>query len=217
MSDKKLIHIVDDDAAVRQSLSYMLPSFGFDVRVYETGTAFVGQVTGVEPGCILLDLRMPDMGGLEVQARLNDRGITLPVIMLTGHGDVATTVVAMRGGAYDFIEKPFELDVLLEEIEGAFLRHDAGAEAARGGQEARLLIASLSQREQEVLRGLVMGKQNKVIAHDLSISPRTIEVYRANLMEKLDVRSLSEALRLAFSAGLFEPPPEHRGALVAKE
>jgi two-component system response regulator FixJ len=204
MTDQRTIHIVDDEESIRRSASFMLKTSGFQVHAYESGPAFLKVAARVEPGCILLDVRMPDMDGLEVQAELNARGIAMPVIVLTGHGDIGTAVTAMRGGAYDFIEKPFEKDVLFAAIEGAFGRLEKGARGVANEQEARVRIAALTPREQDVLRGLVMGKPNKVIAHDLSISPRTVEVYRASLMTKLHLRSLSEALRLAFSAGFFD-------------
>jgi two-component system response regulator FixJ len=142
------------------------------------------------------------MDGLEVQAELNQRGIAMPVIVLTGHGDINTAVVAMKAGASDFIEKPFEMEVLAQAIDIAFMRLDEGAAASSHRQVAQVRIAALSRREQDVLHGLVAGRPNKLIAYDLGISPRTVEVYRAALMSKLGVRSLSEALRIAFAAGM---------------
>ncbi len=146
------------------------------------------------------------MDGLEVQAELNARGIAMPVIVLTGHGDIGTAVTAMKGGAVDFIEKPFEKAVLLKAIETAFHRLYRTGEAVASEQEAQVRLAALTQREQDVLRGLVRGHPNKTIAYDLGISPRTVEVHRANVMSKLGVRSLSEALRIAFAAGLEGEP-----------
>jgi len=204
MTDKRIIHIVDDEDSVRRSAAFMLRTSGFEVHAYESGVEFLKLVARAEPGCILLDVRMPHMDGLEVQAELNARGVIMPVIVMTGHGDIGTAVAAMRGGAYDFIEKPFEKDMLLAAIDGALQRLAKGVRGTANEQEARVRIAGLSPREQDVLRGLVLGKPNKVIAHDLSISHRTIEVYRAGLMTKLGVRSLSEALRLAFAAGIFD-------------
>ena len=202
MSEAQIIHLVDDDDAVRRSAGFMLRTSGFEVHAYASGVEFLAEVKRVAPGCILLDVRMPEMDGLEVQAELNARGITMPVIVLTGHGDITTAIAAMKGGASDFIEKPFEKEVLLQAIEAAFARLAQGARAAAIAHDARVRINALTQREQDVLRGLVSGKPNKVIAYDLGISPRTVEVYRANLMGKLGVRSLSEALRIAFAAGL---------------
>jgi two-component system response regulator FixJ len=172
------------------------------VTTFGSGTDFLKEARDLEPGCVLLDIRMPEMDGLEVQRRMNDRGIEHPVIMLTGHGDITTAVEAMKCGAVDFLEKPFEKAQLVSALNAAFSRlHDRDA-AHASREEAKLRIAVLTPREQDVLRGLVRGHPNKTIAYDLGISPRTVEVHRANLMTKLDVQSLSDALRLAFSAGL---------------
>ena len=201
MEDKRVVHIVDDEDAIRRSASFMLKTSGFDVLSYPSGVAFLKAIGRDAPGCVLLDVRMPEMDGLEVQQAMADRGIAMPVIVLTGHGDVTIAVRAMKGGAVDFIEKPFEKAVLLEAIAAAF---DQIAQANGHGlraEAAKVLIAKLTGREQDVLRGLVQGMPNKTIAYDLGISPRTVEVHRANLMSKLGVRSLSEALRIGFSAG----------------
>lgn len=202
MTEHRLIHIVDDEEAIRKSASFMLSTSGFEVETHEDGVAFLDAAATAKPGCVLLDVRMPQMGGLEVQAELNRRGITFPVIVLTGHGDITTAVEAMKAGAVDFIEKPFEKSKLLDAIGRAFDRLDRTSEAASSEQEARDRMAALTGREVDVLRGLVRGHPNKTIAFDLGISPRTVEVHRANLMAKLGVRSLSEALRIAFAAGL---------------
>lgn len=202
MTEKRTVHLVDDEESVRRSTGFMLRTSGFEVRAYASGVEFLRTAKEAEPGCVLLDVRMPEMDGLEVQAELNACGVTLPVIVLTGHGDITTAVAAMKGGAVDFIEKPFEKDVLLKALESAFRRLDRQDEAETSQQEARVRIAALTQREQDVLRGLVRGHPNKTIAYDLGISPRTVEVHRANVMSKLGVRSLSEALRIAFAAGL---------------
>ena len=204
MSEPPIIHLVDDDDAVRRSAGFMLKTAGFQVRSYASGVEFLAEVKNAEPGCILLDVRMPEMDGLEVQAELNKRGVAMPVIVMTGHGDVTTAIAAMKGGATDFIEKPFEKDVLFQALETAAARLAQGNRAASTAHEAHVRISALTQREQDVLRGLVGGKPNKVIAYDLGISPRTVEVYRANVMSKLGVRSLSEALRIAFAAGLMD-------------
>jgi two-component system response regulator FixJ len=202
MTGQRTIHIVDDEEAIRKSAGFMLRTSGFEVETYADGVAFLDAVKGAAPGCILLDVRMPGMDGLEVQAELNARGVPMPVIVLTGHGDISTAVVAMKGGAVDFIEKPFEKTVLLDAIERAFERLDQKVEAATSEQDAKTRLSVLTQREVDVLRGLVRGHPNKTIAYDLGISPRTVEVHRANLMAKLGVGSLSEALRIAFGAGL---------------
>lgn len=197
-----LIYVVDDDEAIRRSLSFMLKTSGFAVQSFSGGIPFLKDAAALEQGCVLLDVRMPDMDGLEVQRELRARGILLPVIIMTGHGDVGMAVAAMKAGATDFIEKPFEKAALLDAIAAAnaqvAMHRDAGAR--RDEAQARLNI--LTDREREVLNGLVEGLPNKSIAYDLGISPRTVEIHRANLMQKLDVRSLSEALRIAFQAGL---------------
>lgn len=202
MSQPRLIHIVDDEDSVRRSASFMLKTSGFAVQGWPSGVAFLKEARNVEPGCILLDVRMPEMDGLEVQQALHERGIAMPVIILTGHGDVSIAVRAMKAGAVDFIEKPFERDVLLAAIEAAFERLDASSSASSRAEEAEVVLAALSPREREVLEGLAQGLPNKTIAYDLGISARTVEVHRANVMSKLGARSLSEALRIAFAAGL---------------
>jgi len=202
MSERRLIHIVDDEESIRKSTSFMLRTSGFDVKTHVSGVAFLKEARHAAPGCVLLDIRMPEMDGLAVQAAMNERGVAMPVVVLTGHGDISTAVQAMKGGAVDFLEKPFEKARLLAAIDAAFGRLDRHDEAAASEQQAELRIAALTPREQDVLRGLARGHPNKTIAYDLGISPRTVEVHRANLMTKLEVRSLSEALRLAFAAGI---------------
>ncbi|MGN7997409.1 response regulator transcription factor [Sphingomonas sp. 22176] len=202
MSERKRIHLVDDEESVRRSTSFMLRTSGYDVDTYGSGVDFLGKVGDAKPGCILLDVRMPEMDGIEVQAELAKRGVKLPVIVLTGHGDVGTAVAAMKGGAIDFLEKPFEKGALVEALERGFERLEEGDAALASQAEAARRIALLSPREQDVLRGLARGHPNKTIAYDLGISPRTVEVHRANAMAKLEARSLSEALRLAFAVGL---------------
>lgn len=202
MSDRKLVHIVDDEDAIRRSASFMLKTSGYAVETWPSGTAFLKEIRHVPEGCVLLDVRMPEMDGLEVQQALLERGVTMPVIVLTGHADVSIAVRAMKAGAVDFLEKPFEKAVLLAAIETAFARMASADGAAARAAEADVILAVLTPREREVLEGLAQGLPNKTIAYDLGISPRTVEVHRANLMAKLDVRSLSDALRLAFAAGL---------------
>ncbi len=202
MSDRKLVHIVDDEDAIRRSASFMLKTSGYAVETWASGALFLKEIRHVPEGCILLDVRMPEMDGLEVQQALLDRGVTMPVIVLTGHADVSIAVRAMKAGAVDFLEKPFEKAVLIAAIEAAFARMKAADGAAARAAEAEVVLAVLTPREREVLEGLAQGLPNKTIAYDLGISPRTVEVHRANLMAKLDVRSLSDALRLAFAAGL---------------
>jgi two-component system response regulator FixJ len=202
MSDGRLVHIVDDEDAIRRSASFMLRTAGFDTRTYQSGIEFLKEVKHVDPGCVLLDVRMPGMDGLEVQRELNDRGVALPVIVLTGHGDISIAVQAMKAGAVDFLEKPFEKAQLMVALEAGFAKLERREDAATTTHDAEVRIAALTAREREVLQGLAHGFPNKTIAYDLGISPRTVEVHRANLMTKLEVRSLSEALRIAFAAGL---------------
>lgn len=202
MTDKKLVHIVDDEEAIRRSASFMLKTSGYAVETWATGVAFLKEIRHVPQGCVLLDVRMPEMDGLDVQQALLERGVTMPVIILTGHADVSIAVRAMKAGAVDFLEKPFEKAVLISAIETAFDRIGKADGAAARAAEANVVLGVLTPREREVLEGLAQGLPNKTIAYDLGISPRTVEVHRANLMAKLDVRSLSDALRLAFAAGL---------------
>jgi len=202
MSERRLVHIVDDEDAIRRSASFMLRTTGFDTRTYQSGIEFLKDAKHADPGCVLLDVRMPGMDGLEVQRELNDRGIALPVIVLTGHGDISIAVQAMKAGAVDFLEKPFEKGQLMIALESGFARLERREEAATTTHDAEVRIAALTAREREVLQGLARGHPNKTIAYDLGISPRTVEVHRANLMTKLEVRSLSEALRIAFAADL---------------
>ena len=201
MSDElRLVHLVDDDEAIRRSVGFMLKTSGYHVRTYESGVELLKGAPNLEPGCILLDIRMPGMDGLEVQGALRDKGVTLPVIIMTGHGDVSLAVQAMKAGAVDFIEKPFEKAVLMSAIENGVERLKKSAGNRDRADEAAVRLQALTPREREVLDGLAKGLPNKTIAYDLGISPRTVEIHRANVMSKLDVRSLSEALRIAFAA-----------------
>jgi two-component system response regulator FixJ len=202
MSDEelRLVHLVDDDEAIRRSVGFMLKTSGFHVRTYQSGVELLKAAGNLEPGSILLDIRMPGMDGLEVQAALRDKGITLPVIIMTGHGDVTLAVQAMKAGALDFIEKPFEKVVLLSALEHGIDRLKRSAENVERADEAAVRLQALTPRERDVLDGLAKGLPNKTIAYDLGISPRTVEIHRANLMSKLEVKSLSEALRIAFAA-----------------
>lgn len=200
MNEGKLVHLVDDDDSVRRSVGFMLKTSGLLVKTYASGLELLKEAGKLEPGCILLDIRMPGMDGLEVQQELLDAGVDLPVIIMTGHGDIPLSVRAMKAGAIDFIEKPFEKSTLLDALEEAFrsmTRSEAGRERAKS---ATVRLQALTPRERDVLDGLAKGLPNKTIAYDLGISPRTVEIHRANLMSKLEVRSLSEALRLAFAA-----------------
>jgi two-component system, LuxR family, response regulator FixJ len=200
MSREKFVHIVDDDDAVRRSVAFMLKHEGYKIENHVSGVAFLKAAKTAERGAVLLDIRMPEMDGLEVQQEMIARGIDMPIVVLTGHGDVSIAVKAMRAGAVNFLEKPYEKADLLTALDDAFVRLERGREREMLAGEAQVRIASLTGRERDVLNGLVQGYPNKTIAYDLGISPRTVEIYRANMMEKLRVRSLSEALRIAFIA-----------------
>src|SRR5687768_17025124 len=200
----RTIHLVDDDEAIRRSVSFMLRTSGYLVKTYSSGVEFLGVAREAVTGCILLDVRMPEMDGLEVQQALKERGVLMPVIVMTGHGDINLAVLAMKAGAVDFIEKPFEKSVLAGALEEGFARIDQASRRHARADEAKVRLETLTPREYDVLKGLVRGHPNKTIAYDLGISPRTVEIHRANLMGKLEVASLSEALRIAFAAGLGE-------------
>lgn len=203
MTDKQ-VYVVDDDDAIRRSLSFMLKTSGHKVELFVCGEEFLKAAPKLAPGCVLLDIRMPGMDGLEVQAAMAERGLTFPVVVMTGHGDIAIAVRAMKAGAIDFLEKPFEKAAMLGAIEQGFSKLGASDLRRLRAEEAATRLEVLTPRERDVLRGLVEGLPNKSIAYDLGISPRTVEIHRANLMSKLDVKSLSEALRIAFAAGLGE-------------
>lgn len=196
---EKVVHVVDDDDSVRRSVGFMLKTSGYRVCSYASGTEILKDAKNLQPGCVLLDIRMPEMDGLEVQEALQERGVTLPVVIMTGHGDVPLSVRAMKAGAIDFIEKPFEKAVLIAAVEEGFATLKRSHSAQHRSKDAAVRLQVLTEREREVLNGLAQGLPNKTIAYDLGISPRTVEIHRANLMTKLGVRSLSEALRLAFA------------------
>ncbi|AMK19749.1 MULTISPECIES: response regulator FixJ [Sphingobium] len=200
MSEPYPIYVVDDDDAIRRSLSFMLKTSGYAVQLFAGGVEFLRDAADLASGCVLLDVRMPEIDGLEVQRELRARGIMLPVVIMTGHGDVDMAVSAMKTGASDFIEKPFEKAALLGCVEAARKLSLADRGASARAQDARARLNILTEREREVLDGLVEGLPNKTIAYDLGISPRTVEIHRANLMHKLEVKSLAEALRIAFHA-----------------
>ena len=198
----KAIYIVDDDDAVRASLHSLL-SLRSDtvIRSYRSGDAFLAEVGELDPGVVLLDFHMPGATGLDVLKAIRGNH-ALASVILTGQGNVALAVQAMKAGALDFVEKPYDAETLTRVIATAFSRLEEDSGAAARVEAAKAKIAKLSPRETDVLMGLIEGRANKVIAYDLEISPRTVEIYRANLMDKLEVRSLSEALRIAFAAGL---------------
>jgi two-component system response regulator FixJ len=200
MSTDALVHIVDDDIAVRQALAFLLATDGLAVRVHESASAFLAAVA--EPtGCIVTDVRMPEVDGIAFLRRLRERGAMPPVIVMTGHADVPLAVEAMKEGARDFIEKPFDDEVLLASIRSALAQAERDADRAAENKAIGARLSTLSERERDVLDGLVAGKANKVIGLDLGISPRTVEIYRANVMAKLQAGSLSELVRMALVAG----------------
>lgn len=202
MPSEALVHVIDDDEAVRTSMEFLLRSARIDVRTYESAVAFLKALPDIKSGCIVTDVRMPEMSGIDLLRRLRELGNEIPVIVVTGHGEVPLAVEAMKIGAIDFLEKPFDDDVLLTSVRGALdrLAADSRREAERGELQDRL--ETLSQREREVLDGLIAGNPNKTIAYDLGISPRTVEIYRANVMTKMKASSLSELVRMALLAGL---------------
>lgn len=197
MSDSQVVHVIDDDDGVRQSLAFLLGTAGLPVRVHESAAAFLKALPGAEDGCIVTDVRMPEMDGLEFQEKLAAGGIRVPVIVMTGHADVPLAVRAMKAGAVDFIEKPFGDEAILASIDGALKRKPHAADPA-----VLERLETLTPREREVLELLVIGHPNKVIAHRLDISPRTVEIHRAHVMEKMKARSLPELVRSAMQAGV---------------
>jgi FixJ family two-component response regulator len=197
----ELVHIVDDDAQVRAATSYLLSSKGYTTEIYASGAEFLRDAD-LERGCILLDLRMPGMDGLEVQEELMSRGVLLPVVVISGHGDVGTAVKAMKLGAVDFLEKPYREEDLTAAVERALSLSGKRTDRRQSEITAAARLQELSPREVQVLQGLLGGLSNKEIARRLDLSPRTVEMHRANLMASLAVESLSEAIRLALDGNL---------------
>jgi two-component system response regulator FixJ len=202
MPDERIVHVVDDEPAFLRSMEALLDSAGFATRAYDSAAAVLSAASQLSEGCMLLDVQMPGMNGLELQASLHGLDIRLPVIVMTGQGDVATAVRAMKAGAVDFIEKPFDDDLLLAIIETALATAAGRASRERTIEDAVALIAKLSPRERQVLERILVGRSIKLIAHDLGISARTVEVHRARMLERLRTRSIAEAIRLAVIAGL---------------
>ena len=200
MANEPVVHVVDDDPAIRDSLAFLLDTAGLVSRTYESAAALLGRAAKLEPGCIVTDVRMPDMSGLEMVRRLTEMGVRHPVIVMTGHADVPLAIEAVRAGVRDFVEKPFDDEALLVSIRTVVAEQTEASGQAGQGAEVRDRLATLSTRERQVLEGLVAGHANKVIAYDLEISPRTVEVYRANVMTKMQARSLSELVRMAILA-----------------
>ena len=200
MANEPIVHVVDDDPAVRDSLAFLLDTAGLASRTYDSAATLLVHADNLTPGCIVTDVRMPDMNGLEMVRRLSEMGVRHPVIVMTGHADVPLAIEALRAGVRDFIEKPFDDEALISSIRSALADQAGAAEHEGQVAEVRERLASLSTRERQVLDGLVAGRANKVIAYDLEISPRTVEVYRANVMTKMQARSLSELVRMTILA-----------------
>ena len=210
-AEKSVVHVIDDDEAVREVLAFQLGSAGIDVQTYDSAAGFLKIAPTVQAGCIITDVRMPDFSGIDLLRRLRELKVAAPVIVITAHGDIPLAVEAMRLGAIDFLEKPFDDDVLLASVRSALEKgdRDRTRQAERSSIQSRL--AALSNRERDVLGGLVAGRANKQIAYDLGISARTIENFRANLMIKMQAASLSDLVRMALIAGMLDPSADDAG------
>lgn len=204
MSGKGKVYVIDDDEAMRDSLNFLLDSSGFEVRLFENALSFLDALPGLEFGCVISDVRMPGLDGIELLKRMKTDSSPFPVVMMTGHGDVPLAVEAMKLGAVDFLEKPFEDDRLTAMIDQAIRQAEPTAKHEAIAQEIAARVALLSPREHQVLEGLIAGLSNKLIAREYDISPRTIEVYRANVMTKMQANSLSELVRMAMRVGMLK-------------
>jgi two-component system, LuxR family, response regulator FixJ len=200
------VYVIDDDAAMRDSLDFLLGSAGFTVQLFDSARIFIDELPSMEFGCVVTDIRMPGIDGMELLRRLNSAsGVRkLPVIVMTGHGDVPLAVEAMKLGALDFLEKPFEDERLVRTIEAALSQTETDSKNEALSADMASRVASLTQRERQVMQGLVAGRSNKVIAREYDISPRTVEVYRANVMTKMQAGNLSELVRFAIRAGMLK-------------
>ncbi len=207
-SDRSTVFVLDDDEAVRDSLRALLESAGLEVELFESGQDFLDDLDPASTGCLILDVRMPGLSGLEIQQKLTERRNSLPVIIITGHGDIPMAVKAMSAGAVDFIEKPFADDTLLKSVKRALSQPKKNLVDPESAGDLERRLGRLTPREREVLGQLVIGNPNKVIAHELGISPRTIEIHRARVIEKMNARNLSHLVRLAIVAGVL--PDESR-------
>jgi len=201
-SEKGIVHVIDDDEALRESLAFLLRTANIEVRTYASAVAFLDALPDARASCVITDVRMPGMSGIDLLRRLQELKIGMPVIVITGHGDVPLAVEAMKIGALDFLEKPFDDEVLLTSVRSALTRQDGETKRHTERAEIESKLAALSNRERDVLGGLVAGRANKQIAYDLGISPRTVEIYRANLMNKMQAGSLSDLVRMALIVGM---------------
>jgi two-component system response regulator FixJ len=205
MPSSALVYVIDDDEAVRDSLAFLLASAKIAVRTFGSAPEFLAKLPDLAPGCVITDVRMPEMDGLELLKRLSNMETGMPVIVITGHGDVPMAVEAMKIGALDFLEKPFDDEALLTSVRAALNRHEKDARREADRQQILDRVAALSARERQVLDALIQGHPNKVIAFDLGISPRTVEIYRANVMTKMQAGSLSDLVRMGLVAGVAPP------------
>ena len=204
MSSNPVVHVIDDDEAARDSLAFVLRSAQLEVQTYESALTFLAAVKSLATGCVITDVRMPEMSGIDLLRRLREGGSDVPVIVITGHGDVPLAVEAMKFGAADFFEKPYDDETLLAAVRSALDRQESAEKQSTARAEINDRLATLSNRERQVLEGLVAGKPNKIIAFDHGISPRTVEIYRANVMTKMQASSLSELVRMAMTAGILD-------------
>jgi two-component system response regulator FixJ len=206
MQPERIVYVIDDDDAVRHSLEFLLKTAGIEARGFESAKAFLEMLPRIKSGCIVTDVRMPEITGIDLLRHVKESGLDVPVIVITGHGDISLAVEAMKIGAVDFLEKPFDDDLLLASVLSALNKEAHTAEHKAEVADIHDKLAALSNRERQVLEGLVAGKANKVIAFDLGISPRTVEIYRANLMTKMAANSLSDLVRMAMTAGILTGP-----------
>jgi two-component system, LuxR family, response regulator FixJ len=202
MQPEPMVYVIDDDDAVRHSLEFLLKTAGIEARGFESAKAFLEILPQIKSGCIITDVRMPEITGIDLLRRVKESGVDIPVIVITGHGDISLAVEAMKIGAVDFLEKPFDDDLLVASVRSALNKDASTARQKAEIADIHDRLAALSNRERQVLEGLVAGKANKIIAFDLGISPRTVEIYRANVMTKLEANSLSDLVRMAMTAGI---------------
>jgi two-component system, LuxR family, response regulator FixJ len=201
MPTEGIVHVIDDDEAMRESLAFLFKSAKVKAEVYDGAAAFLDRLPHLSGGCVITDVRMPGMSGIELLKHLRGRKVAMPVIVITGHGDIPLAVEAMKWGASEFLEKPFDDDLLLAAVRSALADQASDQETTAQRQAIEQRLAKLSTRERQVLDGLIAGHANKTIAYDLGISPRTIEIYRANVMTKMEAQSLSELVRMAITVG----------------